>query len=44
MIALFLEKLPPKFIMQDLFTKATERPPFIVVCLQECERMNGLLH
>lgn len=29
--------------MLDLFQKATERPPFIVVCLQECERMNNLL-
>lgn len=29
--------------MIDLFIKATERPPFIVVCLQECERMNTLL-
>lgn len=29
--------------MLDLFARATERPPFIVVCLQECERMNRLL-
>jgi len=29
--------------MIDLFAKATERPPFIVVCLQESERMNVLL-
>lgn len=29
--------------MLDLFVKATERPPFVVVCLQECERMNTLL-
>lgn len=29
--------------MLDLFAKATERPPFVVVCLQECDRMNGLL-
>jgi dynein heavy chain len=29
--------------MIDLFVKAVERPPFIVVCLQECERMNVLL-
>jgi len=29
--------------MIDLFTKAVERPPFIVVCLQESERMNVLL-
>jgi len=29
--------------MLELYGKATSRPPFIVVCLQECERMNGLL-
>lgn len=29
--------------MLDLFAKAVERPPFVVVCLQECDRMNGLL-
>lgn len=34
---------PETFIMLDLFARATERPPFVVVCLQECERMNKLL-
>lgn len=29
--------------MLDLFARAVERPPFVVVCLQECERMNLLL-
>lgn len=29
--------------MLDLYAKAPERPPFIVVCIQECERMNKLL-
>jgi dynein heavy chain len=43
LIHMFLDKLPQKFQMLDLFAKATERPPFIVVCLQECERMNNLL-
>jgi len=43
MINLILEKLPIQFSMIDLLTKATERPPFIVVCLQECDRMNTLL-
>jgi len=43
MINLFLEKLPEQFQMLDLFAKATTRPPFTVVCLQECERMNALL-
>jgi dynein heavy chain, axonemal len=29
--------------MLDLYARAPERPPFIVVCIQECERMNRLL-
>jgi dynein heavy chain len=29
--------------MLDIFAKAKEKTPYIVVCLQECERMNGLL-
>lgn len=40
----FQEMTPATFIMLDLFARATERPPFIVVCLQECERMNRLLN
>ena len=36
-------KLPPDFKMIEINAKAKERPPFIVVCLQECERMNILL-
>lgn len=43
LIISILEKLPEQFVMIDLFMRATERPPFIVVCLQECERMNTLL-
>ena len=29
--------------MFDLFAKVKDRTPFIIVCLQECERMNILL-
>lgn len=29
--------------MLDLFAKAKDRSPMIVVCLQECERMNTLI-
>jgi len=29
--------------MLDLFAKAKERTPMVVVCLQECERMNTLI-
>lgn len=28
--------------MLDLFAKAKDRTPYVVVCLQECERMNTL--
>jgi dynein heavy chain len=43
MIDKFLDLLPPEFIMLDLFAKAKERSPYVVVCLQECERMNTLI-
>ncbi|OMJ82808.1 hypothetical protein SteCoe_16405 [Stentor coeruleus] len=36
-------KLPPEFKMIEITAKTKERPPFVVVCLQECERMNLLL-
>lgn len=42
MIDKFLDTLPPEFVMLDLFAKAKERSPYVVVCLQECERMNTL--
>jgi len=42
MIIKFLETLPPPFVMLDLYAKAKERSPYVVVCLQECERMNIL--
>jgi len=45
----FLGILPPEFIMLDLYVKAKGLAstmqgsyPYIVVCLQECERMNIL--
>eukprot|EP01022_Parablepharisma_sp_SALTPOND_P024634 TRINITY_DN551_c0_g1_i3.p1 TRINITY_DN551_c0_g1~~TRINITY_DN551_c0_g1_i3.p1 ORF type:complete len:1302 (-),score=226.01 TRINITY_DN551_c0_g1_i3:962-4867(-) len=31
------------FSMLELFEKAKERTPYVIVCLQECERMNFLL-
>jgi len=42
MIDKFLGELPQPFIMLDLFAKAKERTPMVVVCLEECERMNIL--
>jgi len=38
----FLNDLPPEFIMLDLFARAKDKTPYVVVCLQECERMNTL--
>jgi hypothetical protein len=29
--------------MLEITAKIKEKSPFVVVCLQECERMNGLL-
>jgi dynein heavy chain len=43
MIDKFLDVLPQEFVMLDLFAKAKERSPYVVVCLQECERMNTLI-
>merc|ERR1711998_324514 len=35
--------MPQEFNMIELRAKAKERTPFVVVCLQECERMNFLM-
>uniref|UniRef100_A0A8B9HS49 Dynein, axonemal, heavy chain 9 n=1 Tax=Astyanax mexicanus TaxID=7994 RepID=A0A8B9HS49_ASTMX len=37
-----LEKLPEEFNMVELMGKVEERSPYVVVALQECERMNVL--
>ena len=37
-----LEKVPEQFNMFELFARAEEKTPFVVVALQECERMNML--
>ncbi|XP_039545600.1 dynein heavy chain 11, axonemal [Pimephales promelas] len=39
-----LEKLPEEYNMSDITSKTAERSPYILVCLQECERMNMLLN
>jgi len=39
----FLEKLPEQFSMFDINARVKEKTPFVIVCLQECERMNILL-
>ncbi|XP_018092353.2 dynein heavy chain 11, axonemal-like [Xenopus laevis] len=39
-----LEKLPEGYNMSDITSKTADRSPYILVCFQECERMNTLLH
>jgi dynein heavy chain len=43
LIKKFTETLPQNFSMIDINARAKEKTPYIVVCLQECERMNTLL-
>ncbi|KAI7806173.1 dynein axonemal heavy chain 11 [Triplophysa rosa] len=38
-----LEKLPEEYNLADLMCKTADRSPYILVCLQECQRMNLLL-
>ncbi|KAI5106110.1 dynein heavy chain 11, axonemal, partial [Silurus meridionalis] len=38
-----LEKLPEKYSMSELLAKTAERSPLVLLCLQECERMNLLI-
>ncbi|XP_056375680.1 dynein axonemal heavy chain 11 isoform X6 [Hyla sarda] len=38
-----LEKLPEEYNLQEIMLKTTERSPYILVCFQECERMNILM-
>uniref|UniRef100_A0A8B9GFD9 Uncharacterized protein n=1 Tax=Amazona collaria TaxID=241587 RepID=A0A8B9GFD9_9PSIT len=39
-----IERLPEPFLMAELMAKAEEKTPYAVVALQECERMNLLMH
>jgi dynein heavy chain len=39
----FKTRTPEGFNMIEINLRIKEKAPFIVVCLQECERMNGLL-
>jgi len=43
MIHTFLATLPGDFNMFDVNSRAKAKTPYVVVCLQECERMNVLL-
>ena len=42
-ITTFLANLPADFNMREIQEKVKEPNPYTNVCLQECERMNGLL-
>jgi len=39
----FLATLPTDFNMFDVHAKAKDKTPYVVVCIQECERMNILM-
>jgi dynein heavy chain len=43
LILTLLSTLPTNFNMFDVNAKAKNKTPYVVVCLQECERMNILL-
>lgn len=38
-----LEKIPETFNMAEIMAKAAEKTPYVVVAVQECERMNILI-
>ncbi|XP_023565616.1 dynein heavy chain 11, axonemal [Octodon degus] len=38
-----LEKLPEEFNMAEIMQKTSNRSPYVLVCFQECERMNILI-
>lgn len=38
-----LEKLPEEYDVAEMASKTIQRSPYILVCFQECERMNLLL-
>lgn len=39
-----VEKLPEEFNIRELMLKSTEKTPYNVIAIQECERMNTLTH
>ncbi|XP_063095395.1 dynein axonemal heavy chain 11 isoform X2 [Cavia porcellus] len=38
-----LERLPEEFNMAEIMQKTSNRSPYVLVCFQECERMNILI-
>jgi dynein heavy chain len=43
-ISAFLKDLPPSFNMIDVQMRIEEKTPFMIVAIQEAEKMNGLLN
>eukprot|EP00744_Colponema_vietnamica_P001609 GILI01002651.1.p1 GENE.GILI01002651.1~~GILI01002651.1.p1 ORF type:complete len:1110 (-),score=404.88 GILI01002651.1:160-3150(-) len=39
----YLARLPENFSLRDIAAKIKEKSPYVVVAMQECERMNSLL-
>lgn len=37
------DKLPEEFIMSDLMMRSEDKTPYVLVAMQECERMNALV-
>ena len=38
-----MEKLPEEFNLRELMSKSTEKTPYNVIAIQECERMTHLI-
>lgn len=38
-----VEKLPEEYDVAEMAAKTSQRSPYVLVCFQECERMNLLL-
>ena len=43
-IAAFLKELPTNFNMIDIQMRIEEKTPYMIVAIQECEKMNALLN
>ena len=43
-IATFLKDLPPNFNMIEIQLKIEEKTPYMIVAIQECDKMNALLN
>lgn len=44
MITNYLKELPASFNMLEIQLKIEEKTPYMIVAIQECEKMNALLN